>query len=89
MEIIFKHFLVFGCGTERHDRCLEKLGYRIHGIDLSEKMVKEAKSATTTIDYEVGDVRNYITEQKYDAVISLFHVMSYLSGYKRRYQECI
>ncbi len=69
--------LVFGCGTGKHDRCLEKLGYRIHGIDLSEEMIRVAKKASPQIKYEVGDIRSYETSEKYDAVISLFHVMSY------------
>ena len=31
-----KSILVLGCGTGRHDRCLQQLGYQIHGIDISE-----------------------------------------------------
>ena len=69
--------LVFGCGTGRHDRCLEKLGYSLHGIDSSEEMVKKARASSDSIQYEVSDIRTYKTEEKYDAVISLFHVMSY------------
>lgn len=72
-----KSVLVFGCGTGKHDRCLRQLGYEIHGIDMSEEMIREAKRASSDIGYEVGDIRNYKTEMKYDAVVSLFHVMSY------------
>ena len=71
------NIIVYGCGTGKHDRCLKSLGYEIHGIDLSEDMVKEAIAADREIMYEVADIRNYVPVKKYDAVISLFHVMSY------------
>lgn len=69
--------LVFGCGTGQHDRCLEKLGYHIHGIDISKEMIEKARVSSSTIEYEVADIRNYESEKTYDAVVSLFHVMSY------------
>ena len=69
--------IIYGCGTGKHDRCLKSLGYDIHGIDLSEQMVKEAIDADSEIEYEVADIREYVPSKKYDAVVSLFHVMSY------------
>ena len=72
-----QRILVLGCGTGKHDRCLQKLGYRIHGIDMSEDMIREAKAASSEIEYEVHDIRCYTADKKYDAVVSLFHVMSY------------
>jgi len=51
------------------------------GIDLSEEMIKVAKSdageGNNTPKFEVADIRNYEPQHKYDVVISLFHVMSY------------
>lgn len=38
---------------------------------------KNADSCGCDIKFEVADIRTYETEKKYDAVISLFHVMSY------------
>ncbi len=72
-----KGIIIYGCGTGKHDRCLKSLGYDIHGIDMSEEMVKEAINADSEIEYEVADIREYIPKKKYDAVVSLFHVMSY------------
>jgi len=73
--------LNLGCGTGRHDFELTKLGYQMSGIDLSEEMIKVAKSAAgegnNTPKFEVADIRNYEPQHKYDVVISLFHVMSY------------
>ena len=34
-----KRILNIGCGTGRHDLELNKLGYQIHGIDLSDDMI--------------------------------------------------
>lgn len=72
-----KSMIVYGCGTGKHDVCFEQLGYGIHGIDMSEEMVTEARKASSTITYEVADIRTYEPKNKYDVVISLFHVMSY------------
>ncbi len=69
--------IIYGCGTGKHDRCLKSLGYDIHGIDMSEQMVKEAIKEDSGIEYEVADIREYTPSKKYDAVVSLFHVMSY------------
>ncbi len=71
------NIIVYGCGTGKHDRCLKELGYELYGIDMSSDMVKEAVAANSGIGYEVADIREYSPKQKYDAVISLFHVMSY------------
>lgn len=76
-----KNIINLGCGTGRHDIELEKLGYHCKGIDISPLMIKIARNNVvqngSTIKFEEGDVRNYTTQEKYDAVISLFHVMSY------------
>ncbi len=66
----------YGCGTGRHD-----LGYQCTGIDMSPLMIEiareNAKNEAVTIDFSVADIRTYEPQGKYDAVISLFHVMSY------------
>jgi len=77
--------LELGCGTGRHAICLAERGYDIHGIDLSERMIDKAKSRITTfpvytkrrIVFEHGDIRTFKLGRRLDAVISLFHVMSY------------
>lgn len=74
--------LNLGCGTGKHDYELEKLGYQMTGIDLSAEMIKAAQSVSVekkdfSPRFEVADIRSYEPKEKYDAVISLFHVMSY------------
>lgn len=71
----------YGCGTGRHDIEFSKLGYCCTGIDMSKKMIdmatENSRQQGCKIDFFVADIRNYEPTKKYDAVISLFHVMSY------------
>jgi len=71
----------YGCGTGRHDLALSELGYQCTGIDMSPLMIeiaqKNAADSGADIDFSVADIREYRSKEKYDAVISLFHVMSY------------
>lgn len=71
----------FGCGTGKHDIELSKMGYRCTGIDISSVMIdiakENAKQEKISINLYVADIRNYRSQEKYDAVLSLFHVMSY------------
>lgn len=81
-----KNIMNYGCGTGRHDMELLRLGYQCSGIDMSPLMIdiarKNAESEKLEINFEVADIRNYEPNDKYDAVISLFHVMSYQNGNK-------
>jgi SAM-dependent methyltransferase len=73
-----KNILELGCGTGRHANLLNKKGFNIHGIDLSKTMLEQAKIfQNNQVSFELGDVRNYRIEKKFDSVISLFHVASY------------
>jgi SAM-dependent methyltransferase len=69
--------LDLGCGTGRHGQHLKnRYGVTVIGVDSDPEKIAIAK---TRIPCSVGDVRNYKTERKYDAVISLFHVASYMT----------
>lgn len=74
----------YGCGTGRHDIELSKLGYDCTGIDMSSLMIDIARKncgrVNADINFSVADICTYEPENKYDAVISLFHVMSYQNG---------
>lgn len=71
----------FGCGTGRHDIELSKIGYQCTGIDMSSLMIdiarENVKDDSIEIDFSVADIRTFEPQKQYDAVISLFHVMSY------------
>jgi len=80
-----RRVLDLGCGTGAHAECLARLGYSVHGIDLSQAMVRSAlerrarlpDEVAGRLSFEQGDVRDIRLRDKYDAVVSLFHVMSY------------
>ena len=76
-----KTLIDLGCGTGNHAFEFEKLGYEITGVDLSTQMVAIANANkekhNSTISFSEGDIRTYRDSKKYDAVVSLFHVMSY------------
>lgn len=71
-----KRILDLGCGTARHDTALAALGYEVTGVDRSPDMLVMARERFTGKLVE-GDVRTVRIGGKFDAVTTLFHVMSY------------
>lgn len=77
--------LELGSGTGRHGRLLAGMGFDVHGIERSPDMVSFARVASCTpssetagsFSCEVGDICTANLGRTFDAVISLFHVMSY------------
>lgn len=72
--------LNLGCGSGRHDRELADLGYRVTGVDLAEEMLTLARreaAGSEQLEYHGGDARSVRLGRRFDAVVSLFHVMSY------------
>ena len=75
--------LELGCGTGIHTKIFAERNYSIHAIDYSEEMISLAQKRASSKDhlekivFHKGDVRNYRTDEKFDAIISLFHVASY------------
>ena len=76
-----RRILDLGCGTGAHDVLLVEQGFKVDGVDLSTDMLAVAREKATQrgleLEFFVGDVRSLRLGQKYDAVLSLFHVMSY------------
>ena len=72
-----KTILEFGSGTGGHGLIMQKMGYEIYGLERSKQMVEEARIRGFTC--EQADIANFEINRKFDAVISLFHVISYIN----------
>ena len=88
LEAIFKKYakkvntiLDLGCGTGGHAIILAKRGYKIAGVDRSSEMLaiarKKAKNAGFKVDFYESSIQDLNLNKKFDAVISMFAVMSY------------
>ena len=71
--------LEFGSGTGKHGRLLAAQGYAVHGIERSADMVAQAELASG-FSCQQGDICEVQLGRRYDAVLSLFHVVSYQVG---------
>jgi len=76
--------LELGSGTGKHACLLANKGYSIVGIDQSSTMLEMAgrllakePACAKNIRLFEGDVRTFNIAEQFDAVISLFHVLSY------------
>lgn len=77
--------LELGCGTGIHAALLAEMGYEICGVDFSSEMLARAKKRVgelppqhaQKLQFLHADIRNLRLNRQFDAVISLFHVISY------------
>jgi len=76
-----KTVLDLGCGTGGHALVLAKRGYRVVGIDRSEDMIKaarrKAKKDGLKINFHRCSIQDLKLNAVFDAVISMFAVLSY------------
>lgn len=68
--------LEFGSGTGKHGNMLATHGYNVHGIELSAEMVAQSRQ-DKGFTCQQGNICSINLDHVFDAVISLFHVMSY------------
>lgn len=80
-----RRILELGCGTGLHACHLVQSGYDVHGLDLSSEMLETAQERRTQLppdeadrlSFSVGNARTARLGRTFDAVIALFHVVSY------------
>jgi SAM-dependent methyltransferase len=77
--------LDLGCGTGKHATLLAEQGYNVHGVDRSIKMLQQAEKnilqtspkVAHSLKFTQGDIQQIRLNQKFDAILALFHVVSY------------
>lgn len=80
---LFGHFghprrvLDLGCGTGEHMIRLQRLGYSITGLDLSEDMITRAREKGLLSTWN-ADMRSFDLDSRFDACICMFGGIGYL-----------
>lgn len=79
-----QNILELGSGTGIHASLLSEKGYSIDGVERSPEMLARSlslkeriKPAQGQLNFHPGDIREIRLDKSFDAVISLFHVISY------------
>ena len=82
-----KTILDLGCGTGGHALILSRRGYQVVGVDRSREMIgiatrkakeeAKGKKKKPSVEFVQGDIAGINLHRKFDAVISMFAVMSY------------
>ena len=78
--------LDLGCGTGFHACAFAREGYLVTGLDRSADMLAKARERRTQagangsvhVDFQQGDIRDFKLTARFDVVVALFHVISYL-----------
>jgi SAM-dependent methyltransferase len=74
--------LDLACGKGRHSIYLNKLGYQVTGVDLSENSIAIAnESSNETLQFKKHDMREPMNET-YDAVFNLFTSFGYFDTFE-------
>jgi len=68
-----------GCGTGQHARHLLDLGFEVDGVDLEPAFARIARAKCPRSRIEVGDMASFSMERRYDAVLSLFSAIGYMT----------
>jgi SAM-dependent methyltransferase len=72
-----------GCGRGRHAIPLSRRGYRVTGVDLSEKMLglarERARREGATVEWVREDMRRFVRRGAFDACLSLFTSFGYFN----------
>ena len=71
-------FLDVACGKGRHSKHIHQLGFNVHGIDLSEKSIKEASIFNNErLHFEQHDMREVYRSNYFDYAVNLFTSFGY------------
>ncbi len=71
-------FLDLACGKGRHSVYINKKGYRVTGVDLSEQNIASAKAfENENLEFAIHDMRKPFRENGFDYVLNLFTSFGY------------
>ena len=77
LDALDDSILDLACGQGRHSIFLNSLGFRVTGIDLSEKSIKHAnENASESLNFQVHDMRNSY-DNEFEIVLNLFTSFGY------------
>jgi SAM-dependent methyltransferase len=76
-----------GCGTGMRSLEFARLGYKVCGVDQSPSMLVAARQhlaeahdiSAVQVEFRSGDITTFRAKSGCDAIVSLFHVFSYLT----------
>ena len=81
--------LDMACGSGRHAIAFAKMGFDVTAVDLSQRLISEAKkNAVQTgvkIDFVLSDILEYETSKEFDLVINLFTSIGYFENDDENY----
>lgn len=73
--------LDLACGNGRYSIALNRMGYNVTGIDLSQKKIEAAKHCqNNALSFAVNDMRMPLEPNKYDYVFNLFTSFGYFDN---------
>ncbi len=76
------------CGIGRHSIELARRGYEVTGLDLSKSYMEEAtdRAGGLPVEFLQGDMRTFVREEYYDAVINFWSSFGYFEDDQDNYQ---
>ena len=81
--------LDLACGKGRHSKILNAFSHNVLGVDLSANSILEAKKEESdTLRFETHDMREVLTNQKFNAVFNLFTSFGYFDSSEENQKVC-
>lgn len=81
--------LDMACGAGRHAVSFAKLGFKVTAVDLSQRLISEAKKNAdqegVALDFILSDILEYETDKKFDLVVNLFTSFGYFDYDEENY----
>jgi len=81
--------LDMACGAGRHALTFAKLGFKVTAVDLSQRLILEAKKNANQegveLDFILSDILEYESNKKFDLVVNLFTSIGYFENDEENY----